>query len=178
MKNIACAVLLFILFTVGVGLAAGWEENFLDDYDEFGMGVAVENALDAGVSPDGILYFIVYNDFEIKRGLKALFCAGADEKAVRDAANWLGVDVEDVDVAYQESIAECGMSPAPEPDINGDGAIDLLDAIIGLREIAGIDTGAVIENYAYANVDMDGDSKLGLAEVIAVMVHVSTVGNN
>ena len=62
------------------------------------------------MTPDEILTFIISNSekFETKKGLKALYCAGADRDAVREAGNKLGITVEDVSAALEESIAECG----------------------------------------------------------------------
>ncbi len=57
----------------------------------------------------------------------------------------------------------------PIPDLNGDNGVDIVDAIIGLRELAGHNTSAIVTGYANAGVDMDGDHKLGLAEVITVL---------
>ena len=110
-RNIFSAMLLLLLMLLGAGVAqAAWQDVFIENYDGFGMSVAVEYALDKEVSPDEILTFIISNSeqFETKTGLKALYCAGADRDAVREAANKLGITVEDVSVALEESIAECG----------------------------------------------------------------------
>lgn len=109
MRNIFGAMLLLMLLGAGVAQAA-WTEQFVGNYDKFGMSVAVEDALSDDVSPKAILTFIISNSeqFETKTGLKALYCAGADRDAVREAANKLGITVEDVSVALEESIAECG----------------------------------------------------------------------
>ncbi|MCI5163056.1 MAG: hypothetical protein D3917_13780, partial [Candidatus Electrothrix sp. AX5] len=109
MKNIFYAILLLILLGAGVAQAA-WTENFVENYDEFGMSVAVEDALSDDVSPKAILTFIISNSekFENKNGLKALYCAGVDRDAVREAANKLGITVEELSKALEESIAECG----------------------------------------------------------------------
>jgi hypothetical protein len=109
MKKILCMMVLMILFGAGIA-QANWQDDFASDYDEFGMSVAVEEALHNDITPDEILSFIISNSeqFEIKKGLKALYCAGADRDAVREAANKLGITVEDVSVALEESIAECG----------------------------------------------------------------------
>ncbi|MCI5122171.1 MAG: hypothetical protein D3908_13465, partial [Candidatus Electrothrix sp. AUS4] len=109
MKNILCMMVLMILLGAGAAQAA-WQDDFMANYDEFGMSVAVEEALDNNIRPDEILTFIISNSekFETKTGLKALYCAGADRDAVREAADKLGLTVEDVSVALEESIAECG----------------------------------------------------------------------
>ncbi|CAK8718136.1 hypothetical protein KKHLCK_07300 [Candidatus Electrothrix laxa] len=111
MKNIFYAILLLIFLGAGVAHAqAAWTEEFVENYDEFGMSVAVEDALSDDVSPKAILTFIISNSekFENKNGLKALYCAGVDRDAVREAANKLGITVADISAALEESIAECG----------------------------------------------------------------------
>jgi len=112
MKNIFCMMVLAALMILsGAGVAqAGWQEDFVSDYDAFGMSVAVEEALNNDITSDEILSFVISNSeqFETKKGLKALYCAGADRDDVREAANKLGITVEDVSVALEESIAECG----------------------------------------------------------------------
>ena len=109
MRNILGAILLLILLGAGVAQAE-WKDDFIDNYDGFGMSIAVEYALDKDVSPNEILTFIISNSekFETKTGLKALYCAGADRDAVREAANKLGITVADVSMSLEESIAECG----------------------------------------------------------------------
>ena len=109
MRNIFCAILLLILFGAGSAQAA-WQDDFVKSNDEFGMSVAVEDALNDDVSPNAILTFIINNNekFDAKKGLKALYCAGVDRDAVREAANKLGITVEELSEALEESIAECG----------------------------------------------------------------------
>ncbi|MCI5124996.1 MAG: hypothetical protein D3925_11105 [Candidatus Electrothrix sp. AR5] len=109
MRNILGAILLLLLLGTGVAQAA-WTDDFIENYDESGMSVAVEYALDKDVSPNEILTFIISNSkkFEKKTGLKALYCAGADRDAVREAANKLGITVKDLSMSLEESIAECG----------------------------------------------------------------------
>lgn len=109
MKNIFCMSALMILLGAGVA-QADWKDDFVADYDAFGMSVAVEEALNNDITSDEILSFVISDSeqFETKKGLKALYCAGAPRDAVREAANKLGITVEDVSVALEESIAECG----------------------------------------------------------------------
>ena len=59
-------------------------------------------------------------------------------------------------------------------DVSGDNQVDLADAIIGCQAMAGVDVSKVIrENYRTSEVDVDGNNKLGIAEVIYVMQKVS-----
>ncbi|MCI5148568.1 MAG: hypothetical protein D3916_04115 [Candidatus Electrothrix sp. MAN1_4] len=119
MKNIF--YILFVSILIGcVGGQVAWTQPaseipewmvaFEEDYDEHGMSMAVENALEDGVTPNEILTFIIsYTEkFRTKRGLKALYCAGVDRNTVRDSANKLGITVENVSVSLEEAIAECG----------------------------------------------------------------------
>ena len=109
MKNILYAIILLILFRAGVAQAE-WTEDFTDDFDEFGMSIAVENALNDDITPREILTYLISNSeqFEMRRGLKALYCAGVDRNTVREAADKLGITVEKVSTALEESIEECG----------------------------------------------------------------------
>ncbi|MCI5115124.1 MAG: hypothetical protein D3920_09615 [Candidatus Electrothrix sp. AW2] len=87
-----------------------WMKEFEKNYDTYGMSVAVEEALSDNVSSDDILTFIISRTekFKRKRGLKALYCSGVDRNTVRDAANKLGITVEEVSLSLEEAIAECG----------------------------------------------------------------------
>ena len=57
-------------------------------------------------------------------------------------------------------------------DINGDSDVDLRDFILTLQAVSGFDSPGLIANYATSGVDVDGDDKIGLAEVIYVMQKV------
>ncbi|MCI5141445.1 MAG: hypothetical protein D3909_06910 [Candidatus Electrothrix sp. ATG1] len=109
MKKIINMAVLAFLFFAGIAQAT-WIEEFTSDCSKFGVGIAVENALEDNISPAEILTFIVENSetFEVKKGLKALYCAGADREAVQEAANKLGITVDELSAALQESIQECG----------------------------------------------------------------------
>ncbi|MGB5684839.1 MAG: hypothetical protein WBM35_03440, partial [Candidatus Electrothrix sp.] len=100
---------LFILLCPGLALA-DWKEDFIKDYDGLGLDDAVEKALDQEVSPHEILTLLISSQkkFETLMSLQALYCAGADRDAVREAADKLSITVEEVSVALEESIAECG----------------------------------------------------------------------
>ena len=110
MRKIIGAIFLLLMLP-GAGVAqVAWTDDFIEEYDAFGMSSAVETALNNDITPDEILTFIISNSeiFEKKKGLKALYCAGADRNAVREAADKLGITVEEVSVSLEESIAECG----------------------------------------------------------------------
>ena len=55
-------------------------------------------------------------------------------------------------------------------DINGDGSVDLADAIVALKGLVGISSGDT-----YPNRDVNGDGKIGLQEVIYILQKVSGV---
>lgn len=109
MRNILWILLLLVLSEVGVAQAA-WTDDFMQAYDDFGMGIAVENALDNEVTPHEILTYLISNneEFNMRKGLKALYCAGVDRDTVREAGDKLGITVEELSAALEESIAECG----------------------------------------------------------------------
>jgi len=59
-------------------------------------------------------------------------------------------------------------------DINGDGVVDLADAVLALKVMAGVAqtpgaTGGVRLDYATSGADVNGDGKIGLPEVIYIL---------
>ncbi|QTA78799.1 Peptidase C13 domain-containing protein, NHL repeat-containing [Desulfonema limicola] len=55
-------------------------------------------------------------------------------------------------------------------NINGDEVVDLTDAIIALKVLAGMDTGnAVRSDYTTAIVDVDGNNRVGMQELIYIL---------
>lgn len=54
-------------------------------------------------------------------------------------------------------------------DVNGDGNVDLVDAILALQVMAGIEPSATV----YKEADVNGDGKIGIEEVIYVFQKVS-----
>lgn len=56
----------------------------------------------------------------------------------------------------------------PKLDFNKDRAVDLADAIIALKIIVGIN-GIVPEDWTTSDIDVNGDEKIGLEEVIYVL---------
>ncbi len=117
MKYIYITALFCVLLVPGSALAevpgstlAEWRENFLKDFKKLGLDPAVENALDHDVPSNEILTLIISQNekFQIKMSLKSLYCAGADRNTVMNAANKLGITIETVSVALEESLAECG----------------------------------------------------------------------
>lgn len=62
--------------------------------------------------------------------------------------------------------AEGSVAPG---DVNGDSMVDLTDAIVGLKEIAGIKTNQVISGYSNSGADVNNDGTLGLHEPIFIL---------
>jgi hypothetical protein len=79
----------------------------------------------------------------------------------------------DSDPDDEDSIPE-GSKFVQKGDVSGDDTLDLADAIIGCQAAAGGDVSKVLRpNYSVSGVDVNGDDKLGIAEVIYVMQKVS-----
>ena len=65
--------------------------------------------------------------------------------------------------------------PLPEPgDVNSDGAVNLADAILTLRAACNVD--AETENIK-VGADVDGDKKIGLAEIIYILQKTAELRN-
>jgi hypothetical protein len=113
MKKKALAAALFFLLMSGQAFAA-WTDDFTEDFDKFGLDVAVENALANDVTPQAILDYVVKNKdkFSEQMSLKSLYCAGVDLDVVDRAASALGIIPQDIKSALQQSIEECGSKVA------------------------------------------------------------------
>jgi photosystem II stability/assembly factor-like uncharacterized protein len=86
----------------------------------------------------------------------------------------LGTSAAQANILYAGT-AYCGawsMIQCDPGDINGDGRVDLVDGILALKGIAGLDS-IVIQQSA----DINADSKIGLEEVIYVLQHVGDLRN-
>jgi len=59
-------------------------------------------------------------------------------------------------------------------DINGDGNVNLTDAILCLRVLAGLDTSGLLRSdYGTSGTDVNGDNSIGIEEVIYILQKVS-----
>jgi len=59
-------------------------------------------------------------------------------------------------------------------NVNGDDKVDLVDAIIALKVLSGIDTtGFIRSDYAASGADVNGDNKIGMQEVVYILERVS-----
>lgn len=55
-------------------------------------------------------------------------------------------------------------------DVNGDGVAKLEDAIVALKALAGMDSAGLIRSdYIASGADVNGDNKIGLAEILYIM---------
>jgi len=60
-------------------------------------------------------------------------------------------------------------------DINNDGDVNLEDAITALRVISTDSTTGIPPDYVTSDADMNGDSKIGMEEVIYILQKVSGI---
>jgi hypothetical protein len=65
-------------------------------------------------------------------------------------------------------------SDALPGDITGGWRVNLLDAIAGLKTLSGT-PGQIREDYVSAKIDINGDDKAGLAEVIYILRDVAEI---
>ncbi|MCP4352788.1 MAG: hypothetical protein GY795_45640 [Desulfobacterales bacterium] len=62
------------------------------------------------------------------------------------------------------------LPPPPKGDINGDGTVDLADAITGLQVLSNSLTATVSPDYLQSGMDVNNDNKAGLEEVVNALV--------
>lgn len=102
-------------FAAAPGASASWSKKFLEEEEQFGLYVAVENALNKGIAPAEILAFITQNREKLTHpSMKALYCSGVDRELVETAAEQLGISKFESGRAFTESQAECGSKIALE----------------------------------------------------------------
>lgn len=58
-------------------------------------------------------------------------------------------------------------------DINGDASVDLADAILVLRSLSGLPAEGIRVDYAASGVDVNGDGKVGMPELLYILQKVS-----
>ena len=96
-----------LLSTVSVATAA-WNTDFRDNYNRSGIDKAVTDALENGVTP----WVIVEKGLKLdglnpRRLITALFCAGANGKDIRSAAEHWKITSEVVAAGYIKANVEC-----------------------------------------------------------------------
>ncbi len=63
--------------------------------------------------------------------------------------------------------------PPIKGDINKDGNVDLTDAILTLKVVAGMAPSGIRTDYATSGVDVNSDDRIGLAEAIYILQKVA-----
>lgn len=66
-----------------------------------------------------------------------------------------------------------GLSTAKRGDINGDDQVNLADAILAMRVMAGLTTSGIRANYATSGADVNGDGMAGLHELLYILQFLS-----
>ena len=113
MKKKVLAAVFLGLFLHGQAQAS-WPDDFTDDFEKFGLDVAVENALADDVTPLAILDYVVENREKVSPhlSLKAIYCAGVDPDVVEEAAQEVAIPFLEIKKALEQSIQECGSKVA------------------------------------------------------------------
>ena len=69
------------------------------------------------------------------------------------------------------------ITPAVKGDVNGDGLVNLTDAVAAIKAMTGltlpVGTGGIRAGYAYSGADVNGDGKMGLQEVLYILQVIS-----
>ena len=60
-------------------------------------------------------------------------------------------------------------------DINGDINVNLTDAILAMKVLAGADPTDIRSDYANLGVDINGDGKIGIGEIIYILQKVAGI---
>ncbi len=60
-------------------------------------------------------------------------------------------------------------------DINGDASVDLKDAILAMRFLSGMQTEGIRADYTVSGVDVNGDGRLGMEEVLYILQKVAGI---
>ncbi len=64
------------------------------------------------------------------------------------------------------------VEPALPGDINGDGNVDMADALLAAKALAGITPDGVRSDYLISGADVNGDGKIGLHEMIYILKNI------
>lgn len=63
----------------------------------------------------------------------------------------------------------------PEGDINGDGTVNLADALLALKVLCGVNPAGILPDYPSSGADVNGDGKIGFAEIIYIIQRLSGI---
>jgi hypothetical protein len=109
MKKYALTAALFFALMSGQA-QANWQDDFVKDYDKFGLDAAVENALADDIKPQAIMAYVLKNreKFDTDLSLQAIYCSGVDVDVVERAGIALGIPDQVVKRTLEASIKECG----------------------------------------------------------------------
>ncbi|MCX6574800.1 MAG: dockerin type I repeat-containing protein, partial [Candidatus Aminicenantes bacterium] len=71
------------------------------------------------------------------------------------------------------TVTQPGTSTVLKGDINGDGNVNLADAILALQVNAGMAPSGIRSGYAASGADVNGNGKVGEAEAIYILQYVA-----
>ena len=54
-------------------------------------------------------------------------------------------------------------------DIDGSGIVDMVDAVLALQLLTGLNPSGIRPDYASSGADVNGDGKIGIEEVLYIM---------
>ncbi len=63
----------------------------------------------------------------------------------------------------------------PKGDINGDGTVNLSDALLALKVLCRINAVGILPDYPSSGADVNGDGKIGFAEIIYIIQRLSGI---
>lgn len=116
----------------------------------------------AGSAPIGTLPAVIPPSGTRTLGVRFTPAAAGEVSAVLTVGS-------DASGAAQKTVAISGTGALPTlaaGDINGNGGIDMGDAVLALQASAGMGAGGLVSGYGNADVDVDGDGRPGLAEAL------------
>ncbi len=100
--------ILIVLLTFSLAYAE-WLVSFEDTYNKEGIDDAVVVAMKEGANPEMIIEKgLSLDGLNPQNLVKALFCAGAEGKDIRDASTKWEISNLIVAAGYKKSVAECG----------------------------------------------------------------------
>ncbi len=92
-------------------------------------------------------------------------CASSMDFCYGHEYNWRGKSNSDF-VRAVRSVKSGWLDDPVIGDLNGNGEVNLTDAILALQVVVGANPSAIRSDYAASGADVDGDGKIGLAEAI------------
>ena len=108
-------------------------------------------------NPGGYGAYYTYDPGVNDQYLLSISCPQADEQTATIAAV-LGIDLSGTEYP-----------PQVPGDLDDNGQADLVDAILGLQVMSGMKPSELREDSAGSGADVNGDGKIGMAEVIYIL---------